>query len=629
MPVWAQTCQSSGQTCRFGTSSYWASVITNATAVVSGTAGCRRVTNNAGRQLFIPLTDAGWLSYVTHPPDASLITTVPCTCQGAVSWNVSGKQCDAVVGTAVAEGASAPVTDGSANNTGSAPSSYTTGSSSFQCLNGIFTQSGGTCVQQCPAQTLSWTVGSDTCSASAAQTAYNGSAGLTDSIGPATGAATFACSNGTWGGATGASCASVVCTYAGTSSTGTGGASPQAGCKCNNGGETWCSTTVACETTVTCTYGGTSTSGLGQAASPAGCFCNGSGQTWNGSSCISPCSSTTLGWNSNCSGTIAAASSGVTNPVTNSAGGYNGSASYNCNNGSWNLQGGATCNTTGLAAFNFINCSSVVGPNPNADNQYHTMICPYNKVVTAFSVYASNRLDGNGTLTCCEISGATLGTVNNYAGTASGNADGVPHSVICPSGQLMTGYSVYATSRWDYGDSIYCAPIASPANTGIAVSATQGVFYNSCNNPPAITNCNWDSQTHYSYCNANEAMVAVSMDTGSFMDNFNGIQCAKAGCVGSTVNWTVGGLSCSAAIGSAAYGSSAYATDSTAPYGGTANFTCTNGAWTGPAGGATCQVAGPCAQYYDGYSGYFGICTNDNSYAADNCANGTDSIYCP
>lgn len=59
------------------------------------------------------------------------------------------------------------------------------------------------------------------------------------------------------------------------------------------------------------------------------------------------CPSATLGWLTNCSGSIASGTHGQTNMgVTNSASGYSGSAQYTCNNGTWSLQSGATCAAT-------------------------------------------------------------------------------------------------------------------------------------------------------------------------------------------------------------------------------------------------------------------------------------------
>lgn len=60
--------------------------------------------------------------------------------------------------------------------------------------------------QSCPAQALSWSVGSQSCSASASTTSSGQAIQLTNSSGSNTGSAAFTCTNGTWSAASSATC---------------------------------------------------------------------------------------------------------------------------------------------------------------------------------------------------------------------------------------------------------------------------------------------------------------------------------------------------------------------------------------------------------------------------------------
>jgi hypothetical protein len=104
-----------------------------------------------------------------------------------------------------------------------------------------------------------------------------------------------------------------------------------------------------------------STSGTGVVTNLPGCRCNDTSNIWNGTACSgTTCASKTVNWGAGCSGTLNPASTGSTSPVTNSASGYSGTASYSCTNGSWSGPSTETCTSSGCPAQTKIwdtNCS--------------------------------------------------------------------------------------------------------------------------------------------------------------------------------------------------------------------------------------------------------------------------------
>ena len=103
-----------------------------------------------------------------------------------------------------------PKTTHGSTGAGSCAEGYVAGTCSASCRFGNFGKPSPICVepprQPCAAATLAWSVGGRTCSASAGETVHGGSVSLADAAGSLVGAATFACTDGAWGSATGASC---------------------------------------------------------------------------------------------------------------------------------------------------------------------------------------------------------------------------------------------------------------------------------------------------------------------------------------------------------------------------------------------------------------------------------------
>jgi hypothetical protein len=270
------------------------------------------------------------------------VTTLsPSTCAAqTMSWTVTGNMCDAAV-PATKTGVSVTLNDTVAPATGSA--NYTCGA------NGVWsTPSSPSCTipppVNCTATTLSWTVGANTCNATAPATTSGSSTVLQDNIAPTTGSASYACSNGQWSTPTSASCATATIT-------------PPAPCAATT--FTWTVGGNSCNASAAATTSGSS-SILNDTTAPA----TGSASytctngTWTGpasATCTvqqAGCAAATLTWTvgtSTCNASALAAASGastalqdVTNPTT-------GAASFLCTNGAWGAASSATCMTVNTA----------------------------------------------------------------------------------------------------------------------------------------------------------------------------------------------------------------------------------------------------------------------------------------
>jgi cytochrome c553 len=251
--------------------------------------------------------------------------TSPSACAtGALSWTVGANTCNATA-PATASGATAALSDTTAP---------TTGAASFACTNGVWgaaTNVSCTAPVACAASALSWTVGGNTCDAAAASTASGASAVLSDTAAPTTGAATFACNNGVWGAATGATCtAPVGCTASALSWT-VGGNTCNATSAATASGASAVLSDTAAPTTGAATFA--CTNGAWGAATNASCNaplpCSAAAQSW------------TVGGNT-CNASVAAAADGasaIASDITDTT----GAATYACSNGNWTGPTAATC----------------------------------------------------------------------------------------------------------------------------------------------------------------------------------------------------------------------------------------------------------------------------------------------
>ena len=105
------------------------------------------------------------------------------------TWTQSTYTCTAPL-SATASGHTRTITDTTTPHIGSA---------TYRCNKGTWTPiSYGCGTTQCPAQTLSWTHGSNTCTASIPSSSPGATPTITDTQGTTQGSATYTCNNGTW-----------------------------------------------------------------------------------------------------------------------------------------------------------------------------------------------------------------------------------------------------------------------------------------------------------------------------------------------------------------------------------------------------------------------------------------------
>ncbi len=468
------------------------------------------------------------------PTSATCTTPAPCAAS-ALSWTVGGNTCDTVAATA-ASGQSTTLSDLAAP---------TTGAATFACTNGAWgAATGATCnaPAPCAAGALSWTVGGNICDAVVASTASGASTVLNDTLSPTTGAATFSCTNGAWGVATSATCATAVA------------AGP-----CAASALSWSVGTSVCNATATLTTSGASAT-LSDITAPAtgvatfSCS-NGAWGAPTSATCTTPapCAARALSWTvggNTCDAVAATAASGQSTTLSDLAAPTTGAATFACTNGAWGAATGATCNAPAPCAAGAL--SWTVGGN----------IC--DAAVASIASGASTVL--NDTLSPT-TGAATFSCTNGAWGAATGATCNAP--APCAAGPLS----------WSVGGSVCNASALSTASGAAAVltdslAPATGVATFSCSNGT------WGAPT---------SATCVT---------------PPADCVASPLSWTAGGNTCNATAGVTVSGAAAALSDVSAPTTGAATFACSNGTWGGAAPGATCVVPAPvnCAASTLGWS---------------------------
>ena len=281
----------------------------------------------------------------------------PCAAQTA-SWAVDGSRCSAALA-ATESGRSLTVTDATPPGTGAA---------TFACSDGSWSEPGAaTCAtaqpRSCAARTASWSVAGNGCEGNLASTASGSSAIAVDSALPATGSATYACSDGSWSGPSAASC------------------SVPADRACSAQTLGWSAGGNSCSAAAPTTASGASITladTVGPATGSATFSCSdGSWGSPGAASCSLPaaCSAQTLNWSVNgnsCSAAVSATPSGGSAVAADNVGPATGSATFACNNGAWGNASAASCSQPASCAAQVLNwsvggnsCSAPVSSTPS------------------------------------------------------------------------------------------------------------------------------------------------------------------------------------------------------------------------------------------------------------------------
>jgi hypothetical protein len=417
----------------------------------------------------------------------------------------------------------------------------TTGAASYSCTNGAWSAPASTsCVTppaDCAATALSWAVGGNTCNATAALTVSGATAVLQDTTAPSTGAASYSCTNGQWSAPTSTTCVVPPADCAATALNWTVGAYT---CNATTALTTSGATTVLQDTTAPTTGAATYSCSNGSWSAPSSTTCA-TATVAPPASCPAGALSWTVGGNT-CNAAAALTTSGSTAILQDTAAPTTGAASYSCSNGVWSAPSATTCVT------------------PPAD-------C----LATALSWIAG----GN--------------TCNATAALTTSGATAVLQDTTAPT----TGSASYSCSNgaWSAPASATCvipAPTSCPAT---ALSWTVGT--STCNATAALTtsgstailqDTSAPTTGAASYSCSNGAWSAPSSTT-----------CAtavtpQASCPAGDISWTTGANICNAAVALTVSGLSQALTDSTAPTTGTAAVSCSNGTWSAPSA-TVCSVA--------------------------------------
>jgi hypothetical protein len=175
-------------------------------------------------------------------------------------------------------------------------------------------------------------------------------------------------------------------------------------------------------------------------------------------------------------------------------------------------------------------------------------------------------------------------SVNAYAvaSVTCGNSCPAPILRTCSNG-VLSGSGDFASCSVDA-----CASCPLPWGGTIAhgqsVTAYDAVVCPANNGGKPVV-CNNETRT----CN-NGTLSGSYTNQNSCLDHCVGVN----GCNGASFNWTVGGESCAASVAAAADGVTLIATDNTAPATGARNFLCSNGSWVAQGGATCSAAAAGC-----------------------------------
>ncbi len=269
-------------------------------------------------------------------PSGATCVTPPTDCSAAaLSWTVGAYTCNAT----------APMTTSGSSAVLQDLTAPTTGAATYSCSNGSWSPSSmATCATatvappaSCSATAMSWTVGGNTCAATAAATTSGSTLVVQDTAAPATGAASYTCSNGAWTGPASASCVVQQAACAATALNWTvSGTSCNAAAPASASGVSVLLQDTTDPTTGSANY--TCTNGSWSAAPSTTCI--------NTTPAALDCVATALNWtvgSNACSATASPTLSGSALTVTDTVSPTTGTAAYTCTNGVWAIAGGSTC----------------------------------------------------------------------------------------------------------------------------------------------------------------------------------------------------------------------------------------------------------------------------------------------
>ena len=491
---------------------------------------------------------------------------IPCN-GGAVSWaGAPGVTCQGSVPAAL-NGVLKTI---SSTNTSS-------GSASFTCSNGTWTQTGASncTAAPCGAARLIWTANGYTCSGTAVSTTAGSSANVYAS-GATQGSANFSCSvTGQWGAANpGATCVPGNCAAGAVPSWGSGGFVVGGGSSANCSGPALPAGTPGQSVTLTdstAPYTGsasfTCSNGTWQktdenCVQQTGCPYTASvswiGPSFGGGSASPVCYA----------GPLSAGTSGQQVQLTNTASGVSGTAAYTCSNGVWTRTGGscatvatppASCPTQNLSwSVGGVLCNGTVYAGTGGTYVYD------NAAPTTGSTYA----------TCAN---GYWGVLSGYATCTQAAPPAPPAPTSCPAGTFSwvasgNTCSAYVTATAS-GSTATLVDTTAPATGSAYVTCSGGAwgapYGGSCNQavmpPPVPAGCAAADAPLPGYGGFRYVLKAAQSGA-SFVINMSP----------PFIQWTTSNISGAGTL----YGLNANGVGAPAYCAGQASATCTNGAWS-------------------------------------------------
>lgn len=324
----------------------------------------------------------------------------------------------------------------------------------------------------------------------------------------------------------------------------------------------------------------------------------------------------TWGASSQCRGSAGALANGANVAVASSSG-FSGSATFTCNasTDSLTLQPGSTCSTGAAApspcASQAVNWS--VGGNTcnaSASSASHSAtvgVTDNSGPSTGSAQFAcySGTYTQVGSATCNMPSSCTITTGMGGVWGAGCQAnystnESVPHGATRSlSDPGPFGYNGSATYVCNNGAMVYqsgtCANTPAPANCTSQSVSWSAAGTTCTGTAPATAHAGTTAPISASAPNTGQASFTCNNGSLSLV---SGSSClpppapAPANCAATTLTWTSGGLSCSGSVGSTSHNGVVSVNDATSPNTGSASYTCSNGAYTGPSG-ATCVAPAP------------------------------------
>lgn len=259
------------------------------------------------------------------------------------------------------------------------------------------------------------------------------------------------------------------------------------------------------------------------------------------------CSASAISWTvngNNCSGGLPAANNNAIATATDNTTPSTGSKSFICNNGSWSAQSAGTCTTTS-ASCNSITTAWTI----NANNCYGLLPSASDGAsATAFDNVTPTT--GSRSYSC--NNGTWLGVGNGTCSTSNSTGN-------CPAGSVTWTVNTHS-----------CNTVLAETASGGTVTATDATAPTTGSRNYVCNNGSWSAQ-------------------GTGTCTVSSVSCGAA-----TLNWTVNGNSCSGSVPTTTSGGNATATDSTTPTTGSRGYVCNNGSWQGQGTGSCATANASC-----------------------------------